>query len=152
MVISLCVEQNKDMKTPPPKPPFYAHLAVILLPPLLVFFLSIISIIFLGIKTIDENEIDKLLHLLGGVSISFFGAGVLWNLTRRNIVELKDANVFRVIVFGFNCFAVISWEFFEYILDLFPAYLTYSDTIIDMMFGLIGGMVAIFFLRRPIAI
>jgi len=129
--------------------PFYSSLVIIIWLPLLIFFLNIFLTIILGMKTFDENRIDKVLHLLGGVSISLSAAGVLWHLIRRQIIELQDVNVFRVVVLGFACFAVISWEILEYIVPYAPEYWTYSDTITDMICGLIGGLLALFFIRRP---
>ena len=129
--------------------PFYSLIAVIVLGPVLIFFLNIILIVVLGMKTVDENRIDKLLHFFGAVSICFTTAGVLWHLARRKIIDLHDANVFRVLVYGFLCFVMISWEILEYIVDIGSEYLTYSDTITDMICGLIGGLFAMFLVRRP---
>jgi hypothetical protein len=94
-----------------------------------------------------------MLHIFGGMSISISTSGILWHLVRRKIIVLQDKNVFRFLVFGSVCFAVISWEIFEYILPIDPEYLTYSysDTIIDMICGLIGGLLGLFFVRRPVS-
>ena len=100
-------------------------------------------------KTMDENRIDKVFHILGAVSIYFSAAGILWHLVRRKMIDLHDANVFRMLVYGFLCFVVISWEILEYIVDIGPEYLTYSDTVTDMICGLIGGLFAMFLIRRP---
>ena len=129
--------------------PFYSSITVIVLLPILIFFLAIIFLIVFGMKTVDENRIDKVFHFLGAVSIYFSAAGVLWHLMRRKIIALQDANVFRMFVYGFLCFVVISWEILEYIVDIGPEYLTYSDTVTDMICGLIGGLFAMFFIRRP---
>ena len=73
-----------------------------------------------------------------------------WAHTYRKIIDLQDENVFRMLTYGFLCFVVISWEILEYIVDIGPEYLTYSDTVTDMICGLIGGLFAIFFIRRPV--
>jgi hypothetical protein len=144
---------------PPPEKPFYSSITIIILSPLLIFLLAIAAIVFLGMITINENRIDKFVHVIGGTSICFSVAGVLWHLVHRKIVTLQDANVFRALVFGFVCFAVISWEILEYILifpiytSIFPnvtEYVTYFDTITDMISGLIGGLLAMIFIRQPI--
>ena len=45
---------------------------------------------------------------------------------------------------------VIGWEILEYII-LYPhEFLTYTDTISDMTCGLIGGLFAMLFIRRPV--
>mgnify|MGYP004228695227 CR=1 FL=1 len=94
----------------------------------------------------EEARIDKLFHVLGGVSICFSAAGVLWHLAHRKVIALQDVQVLRALVFGFVCFAVINWEIYEYII-IEHERMTYSDTITDMICGLIGGLVAIIFVR-----
>ena len=133
-----------------PQKPFYSSIAIIILLPSLIVILHIFVVINLGMKTIDENSIDKVSHILGAVSIGISAAGVLWHLMHQRIIELQNANVFRALVFGFVCFAVIGWEILEYILQIEPEYLTYSDTIMDMICGLIGGLLSMFFIRKPI--
>ena len=75
-------------------------------------------------------------------------SGVLWHLIHRELIVLQDEKVFRFLVFGFLCFIVISWELFEYIVFYPDIYLTYTDTISDMICGLIGGLFVMFFIRR----
>ena len=101
-------------------------------------------------ESYDGNGIDKLFHVLGGASVSISVAGVLWNLIDLDIIELRDTLVLRFLVFGFLCFAVISWEIFEYL--FFPIFQDnpYSDTITDMICGLIGGLLAMLFFRRSV--
>ena len=106
--------------------------------------------VVLGIKTVDENRIDKVLHILGAISINFSIAGILRHLLRRKIIELQDANVFRILVFGFVCFAIISWEILGYVLEIGLEYGTYSDTVTDMICGLIGGLFAMCTIQRPV--
>ena len=132
------------------KKPFYSSIKVIVLLPILIFFLHMILVILLGMKTVDENRIDKVFHILGAVGIYLSGAGALWHLVRRKIIDLQDANVFRMFVYGFLCFVVISWEILEYIVDIGPEYLTHSDTVTDMICGLIGGLFAMVLIRRPV--
>ena len=134
-----------------PQKPFYSSIAIIILLPPLIVFLHIFVMIIFGMKTIDENNIDKVSHFLEAISIGISAAGVLWHLIRRKIIELQNINVFRILVFGFVCFAVIGWEIFEYIflIEFLPEYFTHSGTIIDMICGLIGGLLAMFIIRRP---
>ena len=124
-------------------------MAIIILLPLLIFLLNVGLIVFLGIRLTNKYEIDKLLHILGGLSISFSVAGILCHLAYRNIVSLQDTIVFRGLVFGFVCFGVIGWEIFEYVVPFPREYLTYSDTIRDMICGLIGGLISMLFIRIP---
>jgi hypothetical protein len=133
-----------------PRKPFYSLTTIIILLPLLVFCISVGLMYLFGVKAIQENRIDDIFHGFGGIAISLSAAGVLWHLEHRKIIELHNAIVFYALVFGFLCFTVISWEVLEYIIDIKPEYLTYSDTIMDMICGLIGGLFAMFFIRRPV--
>jgi len=96
---------------------------------------------------VNSNSRDNIYHFIGGTSISLSSAGFLWHLANRKIIAIQDIAVFRSLVFGCLCFAIISWEIIEYYLlyTIFPEFLGYSDTIIDMIFGLLGGVSVIFF-------
>ena len=101
-----------------------------------------------GDETYNVYMIDNLSHLFGGMSISISTAGVLWQLLRRKIIVLQDEIVFRFLVYGFLCFVVISWEIYEYIVLYPDKYMTYADIIVDMICGLIGGLIALLFCIR----
>ena len=135
-----------------PEKPLHSSITIILLMPLMVFFIAIALTYFLGVDIINEYKIDKILHIIGGVIISFSIAGILRYLSGRAMITLQDEKMFLTIVFGLVCFAVIIWEIFEYFIDFEPEYLTYSDTITDMIFGLIGGLFGILFIRRSVFI
>ena len=132
------------------KKPFYSSITIIVFLPLGVFFICGILINVLGLRTFEENKIDSIVHVFGGWSACLSSAGVLWHLVRREIITLQDENVFRFLVFGFLCFVVIGWEILEYII-LYPfEFLTYADTISDMICGLIGRLFAMLFFRKPV--
>ena len=136
--------------SPISREPFYSSITIIIVLPLLVFLFNVLLVLLFGIRTLHENRIDNIVHGLGGVSVCFSSAGVLWQLMSREIITLQDENLFRFIVFGFLCFVVIGWEILEYII-LYPLdFLTYTDTISDMACGLIGGLFAMLFFRRPV--
>ena len=116
--------------------------------PLLIFCVCLSLLFFLGKKFVSESPTDIIFHVLGGASISMSTFGILWHLVHRELMVLQDEKVIRFLVFGFLCFAVISWEIFEYIVFYPSEYLTYTDTISDMICGLIGGLFVIYFIRR----
>ena len=116
--------------------------------PLVVFFVAIILRYILGAEIINEYKIDDILHIIGGVIISFSIAGILRHLLGRSILTYQDDKTFLALIFGFVCFVVITWELFEYFTDFDPEYLTYSDTITDMIYGLIGGLIGMIFIRK----
>ena len=121
--------------------------------PVLVFCVNQILVYVFGVKVISTNPIDKIFHVVGGLSISIFAAGILWHLIYRKIIGLKDPLVFHLLVFGVLCFTVISWEIWEYffIFPILPETISYSDTVTDMICGLAGGVTSHIFIRRPIA-
>ena len=130
--------------------PFYSSISIIILLPLAVFLISVILMFVFGHRALVENRIDNILHGFGGASICLSSAGVLWHLMRRKIITLQDGNVFRFLVFGFLCFVVIGWEILEYVI-LYPhEFLTYADTISDMISGLIGGLFAVPVFRKTV--
>ena len=122
--------------------PYYTSIKIIVLMPLIVFFGDMVFKYIFGDETYNVYMVDKLFHFFGGVGISISSAGVLWNLLRREIIVLQDEIVFRFLVFGFLCFVVISWEIYEYIVLYPDKYMTYDDIIVDMICGLIGGLIA----------
>jgi len=132
--------------------PLYSSLLVIILIPFAIFLLNFVLIYFFGTKILEQYRVGVLFHLFGGLSISFSSAGVIWNLAEKEIIRLEDLNVFRGLIFGCVCFAVIGWEVLEYVVPIDPKYLTYSysDTINDMCFGVIGGLVSLLFIRGPV--
>ena len=130
--------------------PYYSSIVIIVLIPILVLFGQIAYKQYYGEENYNLYMVDKIFHFFRGVGISISSAGVLWNLLRRGIIVLQDEIVFRVLVFGFLCFVIISWEIFEYIVLYPDKYMTYADIIMDMICGLIGGLIALFFAIRII--
>ena len=128
--------------------PYYSSIKIIVLMPLLVYFSSKLFSNIFGEETFHLYMVDKIFHLFGGVSISISAAGVLWQLLRRGIIVIQDEIVFGCLVFGFLCFVIISWEIYEYIAFYPRKYMTYTDLIVDMIFGLIGGLIALLFCIR----
>ena len=125
--------------------PYYSSIKIMVLMPLLVLFGAIVYIYIFGDETYNVYMVDKIFHFFGGVGISISAAGVLWHLTQRKIIVLQDEKVFGFLVFGFLCFVVINWEIYEYIVFYPMEYMTYADLIGDMICGLIGGLIVLFF-------
>ena len=128
--------------------PFYCSISIIILLPLAVLTISGILMFVLGARTLVEYKIDNIFHGFGGASICLSSAGALWHLMRRKIVTLQDENVFCFLVFGFLCFVVIGWEILEYVIFSPHEFLTYADTISDMICGLIGGLFVVPVIRK----
>ena len=125
--------------------PYYSLVKIIVLLPLLVFLVDMVYKYIFGEETYNVYKIDNISHLFGGISVFISTAGILWHLVHREIIVLQDSKVFGFLVFGFLCFVVISWEIYEYIVFYPMDYMTYADLIEDMICGLIGGLIALFF-------
>ena len=126
--------------------PIYYSIPIIILMPILVIILVFVCKLFFGLQVVSESWLNKLFHFLGGVSISISTAGVLWHFQYQRKIVLSDTKVFWFLVFGFLCFYIISWEIMEYIFifPYYPEYVTYPDTINDIIYGLTGGLIAVF--------
>ena len=130
--------------------PFYSSKTVIIFLPICIWILYEIAVVVIRQKGIAENPLDKVFHFVGAVSMYFSAAGILWHLVQRKIIEIHDANVFRLLAYGILCFAVIGWEIMEYLGNLITSgYLTNPDTVTDMISGLAGGLLAMLCFRQP---
>ena len=125
--------------------PYYSSITVIILVPLLVFIGAIVYQFAFGEEIYNVYMVDKLFHIIGGVSITISAAGIVWNVSRIRSVDIQDRLLFVILIFGLLCFVVISWEILEYIVLYPDKYMTYTDLIIDMICGLLGGVLALLF-------
>jgi len=125
--------------------PYYSSIKIIVMIPLIVFIGAYVYEYIFGKESFNVYMVDKIFHILGGIGVSISAAGVLWQLLRRKIIVLQDEIVFGLLVFGFLCFVIISWEIYEYIFLYPEKYMTYTDLIIDMICGLVGGLIALIF-------
>ena len=130
--------------------PFYSSKTVIIFLPICIWLLYEIAVVVIRQKAMGENYLDKVFHFVGAVSMYFSAAGILWHLVQRKVIEIHDANVFRLLAYGILCFAVIGWEIMEYLGNIIdPGELTNPDTVRDMISGLAGGLLAMLCFRQP---
>ena len=130
--------------------PFYSLKTVIIFLPICVWILYEIAVVVIRQNGIAENPLDKVFHFVGAVSMYFSAAGILWHLVQRKVIEIHDANVFRLLAYGILCFVIIGWEIMEYLGNIIdPGELTNSDTVTDMIAGLAGGLLAMLCFRQP---
>ena len=130
--------------------PFYSSKTVIIFLPICIWLLYEIAVVVIRQKAMGENYLDKVFHFVGAVSMYFSAAGILWHLVQRKVIEIHDANVFRLLAYGILCFAVIGWEIMEYLGNIIdPGELTNPDTVTDMISGLAGGLLAMLCFRQP---
>ena len=130
--------------------PFYSSKTVIIFLPICIWILYEIGVVVIRQKGIAENPLDKVFHFVGAVSMYFSAAGILWHLVQRKVIEIHDANVFRLLAYGILCFVIIGWEIMEYLGNIIdPGELTNPDTVTDMISGLAGGLLAMLCFRQP---
>ena len=91
--------------------------------------------------------VDIAMHLLGGLAIAFFfwRAGVL--ASEAGVIGGINRIGIGVVVFGLTCAAAVFWEFAEYVSDRYlgtKSQLGLSDTLRDMLCGIVGGSAFVF--------
>lgn len=111
-------------------------------PPLVVFLVHVAASLAGGYER--EPRLDVAMHLLGGIAIACFFAGVLDALGRRRAELRLDARLFAALILSSTGCAAVLWEFAEYLSDRFAgtaAQRGLEDTLADMLLGLVGGAV-----------
>lgn len=85
---------------------------------------------------------DMVLHFSGGVWVAMFFTYIIFF---RNFLEKKSLGVLLGVAM-----VVILWEFFEFYSNNFIGRIPFdiADTVSDMVLGLAGGGLALFFLRE----
>ncbi len=116
--------------------------------PLAVFVAHVIlSLAFNGYQRIPGLDIP--MHLLGGMAIAFFFSRLLDILGDYTIVDRVDGLLRAIFLIALTATAAVLWEFAEYISDhSFGAQvqLDLEDTLLDMLFGILGGLAMVSFL------
>ncbi len=116
--------------------------------PLAVFVAHVIlSLAFNGYQRIPGLDIP--MHLLGGMAIAFFFSRLLDILGDYTIVERVDGLLRAIFLMALTATAAVLWEFAEYISDHSlgtQVQLDLEDTLLDMLFGILGGFAMVSFL------
>lgn len=117
--------------------------------PLLVF---IICEIFLEVIKIDEQlpHFDKFAHFVCGASISFSLIILIKNLESNHLVRDRKFHANALIITAVVGIIALLWELMEFTVDsVFDTNFQESalDTRLDLAFGLLGGIVTLFFYR-----
>lgn len=129
---------------------FYSSVPAIIVPPVLVFLFNGTLIVLFGMEALQKHKVDNVIHGLGGASVCLTLAGLLWHLGHRQIISMQDGKIFYILVLGLLCFTIISWEVLEYMVFYPHELLTYDDTISDMVFGFLGGLLITILLPAPL--
>ncbi len=113
--------------------------------PLAVFSIHVISSLLLNIYNVFPS-FDIPMHFLGGVAITYFFIQCITCAIKKDILGKPSFLVVILLVFLLTCTTTIFWEFIEWILDaLFQMHMQVSlnDTLLDMLLGILGGIVMI---------
>ncbi len=89
------------------------------------------------------------MHLLGGMAIAFFFSRLLDILGDYTIVDRVDGLLRAIFLIALTATAAVLWEFAEYISDHSfgtQVQLDLADTLLDMLFGILGGLAMVSFL------
>ena len=115
--------------------------------PIFVLFAHIFLILFSNFYELFP-WFDIPMHFLGGIAVGYSYFLILQYLQRKNYLRINS--IIRVVfIFALVSLTAMFWEFFEY----FAGHLTgfvlqgdLDDTILDLIMGMLGGLVsAIFF-------
>lgn len=93
--------------------------------------------------------VDITIHFLGGIAIAFFFYRTLGILGDYDIVNRVDGLVRAVLLVALTSTAAVFWEFGEYLSDRVfgtQAQKGLEDTLLDMLFGILGGFTLVLFL------
>ncbi len=87
-------------------------------------------------------QLDIPMHLAGGIAIAFFFLRSLNALEVHGLIQDPGLLVTLTLLFTLTCTAAVFWEFAEYVTDHTlgtRAQLGLEDTLLDMLFGILGG-------------
>jgi hypothetical protein len=88
--------------------------------------------------------VDIAMHFLGGLAIAFFFWRTSVHASKAGVIGGINRTGIGVVVFGLTCAAAVFWEFAEYLSDRYfgtNTQLGLSDTLGDMLCGIVGGSV-----------
>ena len=87
-------------------------------------------------------HIDKIMHVLGGVSIALSAIAAINIYSQDGSLRISNNFIYTIIILSFVALAVVNWEFLEFTLDhtvhtrMQPSL---ADTMGDILAGLYGG-------------
>jgi hypothetical protein len=111
--------------------------------PVVVYLLHVVAV--RGFNAYERwPPLDRVMHVLGGAAIAYFLHTASRNASRCGILGPFHYLTHVALVFSFTCTAAMFWEFYEFATDRFyglNGQADVHDTIMDMFFGTVGGLV-----------
>lgn len=118
--------------------------------PVLVFVIHLVAL--LGFDIYNRfSEFDIPMHFAGGVAIAYFFGVCYREAAQLGLLGQPSANVFPPMILGLTSLAAVVWEFAEFVADQQFGVHTQpglADTLLDLLMGLLGGIVVIAGMRR----
>ncbi len=116
---------------------------IVLLPIFIVLLDHVWSV--LGFYRRIEN-FDSIMHFSGGIVIAFCFILLLRIAQQEKKIGKINLGILFIVILGLVALSAVSWEFYEYLLDIFsPAASlrqpSVADTMGDLFMGLVGGSV-----------
>lgn len=106
---------------------------------------AVVCVIYLFVSRSNQHQnLDWLMHSLGGFSISFFFYQIL-NFS-QNITGKLNGFTHYILTFTLTCTIALFWEFIEF--GLSKAYginiqISLNETMLDLFFGISGAIISI---------
>ncbi len=113
--------------------------------PITVFCIHVIAILILDVYSFFPN-FDIPMHFVGGLAITFFFIESVISAKSNLILGNPSIVALIMMMFLLTCTTTIFWEFAEWIMDklfLTHAQVSLDDTLLDMLLGILGGIVMI---------
>ncbi len=92
-------------------------------------------------------NIDIPFHYIGGLSVAYTAAQILFYLEREKIIMALDKALFLILIFALTATATVFWEFAEFIGDQLlntNVQVSLANTMQDQFMGILGGSTWVF--------
>ena len=113
--------------------------------PVIIFSIHIIAIFVFHVYDYFLS-FDIPMHFIGGMAITYFFIESVICAMNTQIIGRPSIIGLILIIFLLTCTTTIFWEFAEWIMDkvfLIHVQVSLEDTLLDMLLGILGGIVMI---------
>ena len=110
--------------------------------PALVFSAHLLGVKALNLYAFFPN-IDIPFHFMGGASIAYTSAQLLFYLERENLTAPLNGFIFLVLLLSLTAMTAMFWEFAEFSMDYLlrtNVQVSLANTMQDQFLGLCGGV------------
>ncbi len=118
------------------------------IPPIVVFVLHLV-VVSLGLY-LTAKWVDIPMHFLGGAAIAYTFTKLLQIAKNKNLLGKNHKAINFLFVISLVALVAVFWEFAEYLLAATTELRwqsTISDTLLDLLMGLLGGIAGCFIME-----